>query len=341
MKTLQVGRAQFQVRYLPLLQSCDSPALHQKQDPDQVRCSVSLDLFQTFLSAIEGQDINITSDNFPILSELSAEFGFATLLTKLEAFSHSSELQLRQLKVTVKEQAVAREDFSSRLSVLEKLLKKEVRFRCGCSVLFGTNDCGSESEEERLSERLGLSLLRLLAESGNHDAEYEYGRNLLEGRGCEQHIEEGVDFLRRAAESGHSFGEAWYGRCLEAGYGVRRNEIEAAEYYSRSAASGNSYGEFLHGRSYGRGIGHIFHLKIAAGYFRQSAEHGNMSGQYMLGLCYEFGMGVARDMEQAQKYYDLSRLQEDVGWEHRVGFSLECENCCDDNLFRLDEYYHL
>jgi hypothetical protein len=52
---------------LPLPQSCDVVALHSEQESYQVRCSAasaSLDLFSDFLLAIEGQHINVTTDNY-------------------------------------------------------------------------------------------------------------------------------------------------------------------------------------------------------------------------------------------------------------------------------------
>jgi TPR repeat protein len=80
-------------------------------------------------------------------------------------------------------------------------------------------------------------------------------------------------------------------------------------------------------------------LKVAAEYFERSAEHENISGRYFLGLRYELLMGVSRNSERAQKYYGLSVLQEDVGWEHKLGFSLENENCCNDRVFQLANYH--
>jgi hypothetical protein len=151
MLTLEVGRAQFPVQRLPLLQSCNSVALHCKHDFYHCKCSPSLDIFHDFLSAIDGQNINITTENFLILSELSTEFGFDSLLMKLRKFSKSNEWKLHELSITVKEQserisklesAIARdrEDFNFRLSQIENLLKKESRSRCGNEVLFGITD---------------------------------------------------------------------------------------------------------------------------------------------------------------------------------------------------------
>jgi TPR repeat protein len=179
-----------------------------------------------------------------------------------EQFAHISVLE--SAFSSLRDSVSQIEDFGFRLSLIEKVMKNEVRSRRGSEVLFGTKCFGCDGDEEKVSERLGLSLLQTLANSKNSDAESEYGARLVEGRGCQQDIVKGVDFLKRSSESGNSFGEVWYGRCLESGFGVVRNEIAAAEYYGRSARSGNGFGEVFIGRSHVRGIGCFRDLKIAA-----------------------------------------------------------------------------
>jgi hypothetical protein len=202
---LEVAQTRTPVHRLPLLQCCNSPSLHQESECYRVQSNVSPDLFRDFLSAIEGHDIKITIQNFSILSELSTEFGFTSLLRKLETFSKSSEWDFHQLQITLKEQSQrlsnlesvvsqSHKDISLRLSVLENLLKSETRSRRGIEVLFGRTTFYEPKEEEKLSERLGLSLLCLLADSGNADAEYESGRRFIDGRGCEPDNKKGVSF---------------------------------------------------------------------------------------------------------------------------------------------------
>jgi hypothetical protein len=138
MLTLKLGQLQFPVQRLPLLQSCNSSALHQNPNFYGVQSNVFPDVFRDFLSAIEGQPIKITTDNFSILTELSTEFGFSSLLAELHSFTKSCEWELHQLQITIKEQiqrisvleseiAKDRETFIFRLSVVEKVLKDEKR----------------------------------------------------------------------------------------------------------------------------------------------------------------------------------------------------------------------
>jgi hypothetical protein len=59
--------------------------------PYTVNSSVQVEIFQEFVSALEGKDIKITSTNFPELSQLCEEFGFEDLQTKLWTFHPGQE----------------------------------------------------------------------------------------------------------------------------------------------------------------------------------------------------------------------------------------------------------
>jgi hypothetical protein len=122
------------------------------------------------------------------------------------------------MKITVKERAetismpesaVARDwtDFCFRSSALKNTFKKETRFHCGCEALFGKKDFDTESDEEKQSEHLDVPLFCSLAESGNNNVKYEYGRVVLKSRRYQQNIATGINLVKMAAESSHSLGQ--------------------------------------------------------------------------------------------------------------------------------------
>jgi hypothetical protein len=57
--------------------------------PYRVQSSVSLSVFREFLSALEGNAINITDTNFTELDRLCNSFGFSELAAKLSEFRPS------------------------------------------------------------------------------------------------------------------------------------------------------------------------------------------------------------------------------------------------------------
>jgi outer membrane murein-binding lipoprotein Lpp len=73
---------------VPVLQAINKCSLFQKNvtltaTPYHIQSSVSLSIFQDFISALKGNTINITDTNFTELQRLSKEFGFSEFEVKL------------------------------------------------------------------------------------------------------------------------------------------------------------------------------------------------------------------------------------------------------------------
>jgi archaellum component FlaC len=83
---------------IPVLQVINQCSLFQK-DPTllatryRVQSPVSLSIFREFISALEGNTIKITDTNFTELTQLSEEFGFSELATKLSEFRPSMDFK--------------------------------------------------------------------------------------------------------------------------------------------------------------------------------------------------------------------------------------------------------
>ena len=83
--------------------------------------------------------------------------------------------------------------------------------------------------------------LRVKAEAGDADAQYELGywyRN--GGGGVEKDGAEAGKWTMRAAEQGHLVAK---GLCFEKGYGVTEDKTEAVQWFRRSAAQGKQLSE--------------------------------------------------------------------------------------------------
>jgi hypothetical protein len=81
---------------IPALQVITKCSLFQNNptlliSPYRIQSLVSLSIFREFLSAMEGNAINITSTNLTELQRLSKEFGFSELAAKLSKFSEQKE----------------------------------------------------------------------------------------------------------------------------------------------------------------------------------------------------------------------------------------------------------
>jgi hypothetical protein len=76
---------------IPTLQAMTKCSLFQNNptllvSPYRVESPVSLSIFREFLSALEGNAINVTDTNFTELQRLCEEFGFSEIAAKLSEF---------------------------------------------------------------------------------------------------------------------------------------------------------------------------------------------------------------------------------------------------------------
>jgi hypothetical protein len=83
---------------IPALQLMNKCSLFQNNltllvSPYRVQSPVSLSIFREFLSALEGNAINITDTNFTELHQLCEEFGFSELTAKLSEFCPSMDFK--------------------------------------------------------------------------------------------------------------------------------------------------------------------------------------------------------------------------------------------------------
>lgn len=76
------------------------------------------------------------------------------------------------------------------------------------------------------------------AENGHYLAQYELGRNMIAGRGCEVNSESGVKWLRAAAVSGHPFAQE---ELAMSALGAKLTQKNQAIYWLRRSAANDYY----------------------------------------------------------------------------------------------------
>ncbi|MGD9738395.1 MAG: tetratricopeptide repeat protein [Bauldia sp.] len=88
------------------------------------------------------------------------------------------------------------------------------------------------------NDQIANAWLRRSAEQGYVDAEIDYGIRLANGVGAPRDEEAAAGWLRRAAISGNPVGQARYGQMLAAGIGVAPDPVAAATYYLLARSAG-------------------------------------------------------------------------------------------------------
>ena len=131
--------------------------------------------------------------------------------------------------------------------------------------------------------------LRSLAEAGNAEAQFLWGRVHTLSSGLLQDNREAVKWYRKAANQGHSNSQTNLGVMYAQGLGVARNDREAVYWYRRAAAQGNAMGTNNLGWMYEHGLGVFKDEPEAVKWYRLAAARGNARAQKNLDIIIQRG----------------------------------------------------
>ncbi len=115
-----------------------------------------------------------------------------------------------------------------------------------------------------------------------------------------------VEKLRLAAEPGDAEAQYNLGNVYYLGEGTPQDYAEAAKWYRLAAVQGNAAAQNNLGVMYDEGEGVPQDDREAVKWYRKAAEQGNASAQYNLGVMYDLGEGVPKDCVKAYAWLNLS-----------------------------------
>jgi TPR repeat protein len=130
------------------------------------------------------------------------------------------------------------------------------------------------------------SALRERAESGELQAQYEFGRALLKSNGGERRGEALV-WLRRAADAGHVDAAFVLGWSLESDANAETRAPEMVHYYTLAAQGGHGLACSNLGLCYERGDTVPVDFAVAVDWYRKGAACGAHEADFRLALAYE------------------------------------------------------
>lgn len=184
-----------------------------------------------------------------------------------------------------------------------------------------------------------MQLYRKAAERGLREAQFRWGRALIDGRHVEPNSIEGESWLRKAALAGDveaaamvgdlnikskkppNYLEAanWYRRAAEAGHknaahalgslyltgaGVAEDKDEAARWLRISAEAGNPASQIDLANLLLKGAGSTTDAVNVSHWFEEAAKSGDLVAAFNYGICLANGMGVDRDEQQAAQWLE-------------------------------------
>ena len=145
--------------------------------------------------------------------------------------------------------------------------------------------------------------LRLWADRGDADAQFELGIRLLTGEGLEKKPEEGAKFVQAAAAQNHLRAQHVLGTLYEEGIGLKQDFKKAAEWYRKAANYGLPMAQHSMGVLYDTGRGVDKDPKEAAQWFRKAANQDHAPSQAAYASKLERGDGLEKDTAKAASWY--------------------------------------
>ena len=176
---------------------------------------------------------------------------------------------------------------------MERQMKKII-----FSLLFLLTLTGLIAQSE--DEKSYFESMKIEAEQGDVEAQFELGNLYYNGEGVEQDYTEAVKWFRLAAEQGNASAQCRLGVCYLGEYGVIQDRKEAVKWFRLAAEQGDASAQWNLGYCYSWGAG-VQDYKEAMKWYKLSAEQGHVIAQYSLGLSYWNG----QDFKEAFKWFLL------------------------------------
>jgi len=246
---------------------------------------------------------------------------------------------------------------------------KNLRFLCQSAVLFFLA-FPLVAQTNETNEAFDEAALRLLAERGNADAQFELGIRHLGGEGVAKDEklagewltkaanqekleamnalgtmhEEGVGFpkdekkafewYQKAAKYGFPLAQQNLSQCYDLGKGVEKNEAEANKWLERAAHQDFAPSQALYAFKLERGVGITKDTRAAAGWYLKAAQNGLVRAMTHLAYLYYTGTGVPLDYRRAEAWYRRAARSEDPWARNDLAWFL---SVCPDKNFHDGE----
>jgi TPR repeat protein len=141
------------------------------------------------------------------------------------------------------------------------------------------------------------------------NAQFWYGRLMVEGNGVEQDIPQGRAWIEKAAASGLVQAQVQIGTMLVNGEGGMKDHVAAQVWFARAASSGHPGAMFALGALAGGGHDVPEDRELAQKWYRAAADKGHAHARLMLGRYLARGLAGQTDYAMARHWLQLARDQ--------------------------------
>jgi hypothetical protein len=167
-------------------------------------------------------------------------------------------------------------------------------------------------------------LIRIAAERGDADYQYQLGDMYLRGKGfigedVPQDYAQAVHWFGLAAKQGNEHSQYQLGIMYDKGQGLPQDGAQAAHWLRLAAEQAHVGAQDKLGEIYLNGRGVPQDYAEALHWFRLMAEEGRSHGQFQLAGMYLNGRGVPQDYAQAAHWLRLAAEKGHVGAQYVLG----------------------
>ena len=183
--------------------------------------------------------------------------------------------------------------------------------------------------------------LRILAENGNQDAQYQLAEEYRMGSTVEQNHERAVELYNLSAAQGFAASQFRLGELYEEGEILDRNLGKAIEFYREAAEQGHPGAQYALALTYQLGSGIEQDIATAMDWYRKAAQQGHESSQLALGDQYRMGLTVPRDLAKSTEWYRRAANQGNRFAQYELGNAYRYGNGVERDIGQAIEWYRL
>jgi hypothetical protein len=167
---------------------------------------------------------------------------------------------------------------------------------------------------ESITTEEEMAALLKNAESGDAQAQYDYGVARMRGYLVEKDDKIAIEWMRKAADQDIELALNNMGYANLRGFGVETNAEESVSWFKRSAAKGNHVAQYELGHAYMEGVGADEEPEVGVKWLEKAANGGITAAQFELAKAYFDGNGVKQDFIESFAWGHLaSRHYPDAG----------------------------
>ncbi|OHT09343.1 hypothetical protein TRFO_21736 [Tritrichomonas foetus] len=184
-------------------------------------------------------------------------------------------------------------------------------------------------------------LIKVIADSGNAEAMFQYALMSYKGEEIEQNYSEAIKYYKKAIKQGHSLAMYKYGRMLHKGRGVSCNTTKAVIQYKKAIRNGNVQAMYIYGGmlEYGKEVPQDY--VESAKLYKMAADLGFADACYDYAIVNINGQGVTQDFTEAIKYLKKGIDLGDKDSMYQYAKLLEKGNGSQQNYKEAAKYYRI